>query len=571
MTRYAHTLHRLVFGVLRQMAPAYHHKYRYPPLHSTQLLSLQALRTALDADITIADLLPVFQEACFSLFAHHRHKHDTSRNLNQFFSPVICFLVLWSVKEKGGFKLSSVITQTIAHIMFSIRAVLYIEIKKKAEQDGTGYPEYVFLTNSFVFLFNFFFRAYSFFKEYLLSIHETPMAYYYNTLTLLSTIRSDETNEARFTCTDMEGREFSYEGNILKVNDITKMIHDLYDRYSDRMKSKCFGRPIPESLLLDFKIEDLVDNLQNNHPGYSFIEDPRNPFQEYRSSYGKWLLSDPKRAEEYTYINGDQIIWKPGPSFDLLGQMQEMREILLLLCIFTAGPSSRATEIARQLLRNAHGSLRNLLILFHVVCLVDIQDKTSHKHLKDRYVPHCPTRSVAHLLIYNLVIFRPFEEYLAQILLGDEASLRYHQQLWPAIHETISDTTVSDAIGRECGRHLVSPLAIGKISYKILFWRNFVTVILKYRSDLQTNATYQQYYVDTAMMHSSSMAIARYGGESNNLPMSDPRQVVECIKLGSAWQKILNISPKISLNDKLDEELEEIEANDSGMFFKSIY
>ena len=232
------------------------------------------------------------------------------------------------------------------------------------------------------------------------------MAYYYNTLVLLASIHSDETNKARFSCTDVSGREFSYEGNILRVDNIAKMINDLYDRYSNQMREMCFfGQPMPENLSLSFDINDLVDNLQNTNPGYSFIDDPRNLFHGYHSLYGEWILSDSKRARHFTYINDEKIIWKPWPCFHLLDQMQDMCQHLLLLCLFTASPSSQATEVACQLLRNIPGLIRNLLILFHIVCLVDIQDKTSHKNLRDKYVPHCPTSSVAFLLIYNLAIF----------------------------------------------------------------------------------------------------------------------------------------------------------------------
>lgn len=392
------------------------------------------------------------------------------------------------------------------------------------------------------------------------------MAYYYNSSTLLATIRSDETNEARFTCTDPDGREFSYEGTLIRVDNITKMIKSLYDRYTNQMMMKCFfNHVIPESLSLSLKIEDIVDNLQNTHPGYSFIDDPRNPFLNYRSSYGEWLLSDPERAADFSYIHQNKILWKPAPCFQLLSQMQELREMLLLLCIFTAGPSSRASEVARQLLRNVPGSYRNLLILFHALCLVDIQDKTSHKRLRDKYVPHCPTKSVAGLLIYNLAIFRPFEEYLTQILLGEEISLIYHQQLWPGLRGTFSDVEVSDAIGKECSRFLSNATTIGKVSYKILFWRNLVTAILKQRSDSHTNVTNQQYYVDTAMMHSTSTAVARYGGETSHLPMSDPRQVVECIKVGWEWHKILRIGKNTFVD--LDVQLEKVESTVSGMYF----
>ena len=398
--------------------------------------------------------------------------------------------------------------------------------------------------------------------------HETPMAYYYNTLTLLAVIRTDETNEASFTCTDERGMEFSYRGSLLKVRDITKMINDLHDRYKTLTRTHAFfGEPIPHSLSLLVNIREIIDNLQNIQPGYSFLDDPRNPFHNYRSAYGEWLLSDPQRAAKFAYIHDERIIWKSNPCFTLLRHMQETRLLLLLLCIFSAGPSSRATEVARQLLRNQPGSSRNIFILFHVLSIVDIQDKTSHKRLRDKYVPHCPSLSVAEDLVYNLAVFRPFEEYLVQILLGDEAGLRYHHQLWPGLQATITDGQVSDAIGRECSRHLLSTSSMSKVSYKILFWRNFVSAILKYRSDVKVNAIHQQYYIDTAMMHSSTMGVSRYGGDTSNLPMSDPRQVVECIKLGLAWHDILNIGKQVSIIRELDEELEKLDTLSSGMFF----
>ena len=85
----------------------------------------------------------------------------------------------------------------------------------------------------------------------------------------------------------------------------------------------------------------------------------------------------------------------------------------------------------------------------------------------------------------------------------DEAGLRYHYQLWPGLQATITDSHVSDAIGRECSRHLLSSSSMSKVSYKILFWRNFISAILIYWSDIKVNATHQQCYIDTAMMHTT--------------------------------------------------------------------
>ncbi|KAF8810506.1 hypothetical protein BYT27DRAFT_7209410, partial [Phlegmacium glaucopus] len=102
-----------------------------------------------------------------------------------------------------------------------------------------------------------------------------------------------------------------------------------------------------------------------------------------------------------------------------------------------------------------------------------------------------------------------------------------------------------------------------KVSYKILFWRNLVSAILKHQPDVRAIATHQQYYIDTAMMHSTNMAVACYGGETSHLPMSDPRQVVECIKVGLAWHKVVNIGQKQPLSVDIDDQLAKIETSDS--------
>jgi hypothetical protein len=101
------------------------------------------------------------------------------------------------------------------------------------------------------------------------------------------------------------------------------------------------------------------------------------------------------------------------------------------------------------------------------------------------------------------------------------------------------------------------------VSYKILFWRNLVSVILKHQPDARTVASHQRFYVDTAMMHSTGVADARYGRETSNLSTSDPRQVVECIKVGYAWHELLNIAEK---NLDIDEQLDKIESSQSGIF-----
>ena len=98
--KYALILHHLVFGVLHQLDPLYSYKYCYPLLHMIQLLTLQELWAVLQRETAVTELIPLFQAACYTLFAHHQHRYNTLQHLNQFFSPVICFLLFLSIQVK---------------------------------------------------------------------------------------------------------------------------------------------------------------------------------------------------------------------------------------------------------------------------------------------------------------------------------------------------------------------------------------------------------------------------------------------------------------------------------------
>lgn len=138
---YSMTLHRLIFGVLRQMDEGYSHRFRYPVLHSTQRVPLEGLKVGLEDGLSMKELVVLFEKACFSIFAHHKHKYATSKHLNQFFSPAICFFVLQSVQKGGGFKRPNIISQYAAHLMFSIRAVMVHRIKAKYDEEDIGILE----------------------------------------------------------------------------------------------------------------------------------------------------------------------------------------------------------------------------------------------------------------------------------------------------------------------------------------------------------------------------------------------------------------------------------------------
>jgi len=379
------------------------------------------------------------------------------------------------------------------------------------------------------------------------------MSFAYNATVLLGIIRGNEMNEGAFTFTDSSYREVSHNGKLISVPMVKRMIEGTLTQYTDRIqKIAFFGEEIPTDIFPSIDISKLVDNQQNRSPGYSFIDDPKNGFDQYRQSYGQWFLSDAERAEKFVRWDGKKLVWKSEPTQRFLKDLQECRELLAVGTTLSAGPSARSTEVTRRTLRNVPGAPRSFRILYHNLCLVDIQDKTSHKSNKDLFVPHAPTREWATALILNIVLLRPFEQHLVEQLFPMEpiVASRYRYQLWPGITEAMTGDRLSDRIGRVTEEYLDDKL-------KIRLWRELVSTLSSQFDDPRLLEYHKEYYVDKANMHSTTASVNKYGGFSIGIRGVDPRMVVGCIKAGIEWHKLVDVGQAQPLSVGREVEQEE--------------
>jgi hypothetical protein len=360
------------------------------------------------------------------------------------------------------------------------------------------------------------------------------MSFIFNVYRLIKSIRSDEVNREAFTFTDSNGREVSYEGHLIHLDMIKRMIDKELLALEEFIKTEIFyGDNIPDDLIPTFNIEDFVDNLQNRSTGYCFIDDPRNNLHTYRHSYGDWLLSDPKRAENFVYMHEGNLVWKPAPSIQLLQKFEQVREHLAPLVALSCGPTTRGREFARMLYRNTTGASRNFMILYHVFALVAIQDKTSHQHLIDRFIPHAPTREWGTALIVNLVLFRPFEEFLVAKFLDADTVDRYRYQLWPGLKKTLMGEKFGDKVGAMNDKYLGKP-------FRVLKWRTLVSVFASYLPDTLSYQLHKECFLDRANMHGSKTTVAKYSRHTDHFPGSDPRVAVGCLQACAAWHQHVN-------------------------------
>jgi hypothetical protein len=385
--------------------------------------------------------------------------------------------------------------------------------------------------------YSYLFRVLQDYERYLRDMHETPMSFAYNASCILRVIRQKESNISSFTFTDALGTELSHNGHLVNLGMIKKMVEGQMDTYHQVLRQKFFfGEEIPPDLMPNFEIEKLVDNVQNRSTGYTFLEDPRNGFGVYKEAYGVWFLSDEGRRRRYTYHNGTDLVWKSNLAIEIIKTFKELDLELAPGLIFSAGPSSRAAEFSRHLLRRMPGASQNLGLALHNVSLNATTDKTSHQRMVDCFIPHIPTREWALVLLRHFVIFRPFIEYLVeQVFKHDQEILRrYSFYLWPGISDCLTSHVLSDKMTQITRKYLGQ-------GYGIKLWRSLTTVILQFLSDDEVSETQRQYYFDTANMHSTSTAMAKYGGNSGNMLGADTRVIAGCVRVGLAWHKRIGI------------------------------
>lgn len=367
------------------------------------------------------------------------------------------------------------------------------------------------------------------------------MSFAYNASVLLRVIRGSEFNVAAFVYTDVQRTELSYHGSLINLSMIKSMIDDQLQVYCATLRQKAFfGEEIPQHLLPPILLDKLADDVHCRNIGYSFIDDPRNNFLQYKSTYGEWLLSTPERRNLYIRMEGSSFVWNIAEAVKLLKAFQAIELELVPGLIYSAGPSARGTEVSRQLLREMAGCFRNVGIVMHSVSFNSTTDKSSHLQLVDRFVPHTPSREWAIAFVQYLVIIRPFAEHLVESLFAHDTDLlnRYRFFLWPGIAKTLSAEDLSQKLGK------ITETSLG-IRFGIKHWRCLTTTILQAVSDEQIGELNRQYFHDTANMHSTRTAMSKYGGNTANMSGSDSRIVSGCVLVGKSWQNRIGLTPQV--------------------------
>jgi len=372
--------------------------------------------------------------------------------------------------------------------------------------------------------------------EFLRTGKETVLSFLYNSLRYLVAARKLEQNKAHFVATDQHMNEIVHKGVAFRRIHLKQMIEAQLERYDSAVRvGVLYGEEVEEGVVFPVvDIGSLMDDLNNRGRGYTFLNDPANRLESYKATYAQWLLADPTRRDMWKSTDGKI---RRGPAKAWLKIIASIEVSLAVGVLLSCGPSPRNTEFVRQLIRQEVDANRSLMVLFHCLSLTAVNDKNSHQHRQDKFIPHVPSRSWAIRVVQHMATLRPFAEFLITRVLypkDEKIQHRYHIQLWPTLTGTMSHHAFANEMARITHLHL-------KVAIRVKQWRQLTTLFAHLIQEQVSFKYPKNLLVDTLNMHSTATGNSKYGGSGVLFSGSDPRMLACLVEASLVWHQLIDL------------------------------
>ena len=153
---------------------------------------------------------------------------------------------------------------------------------------------------------------------------------------------------------DPEHKSIDVRGETIHLADIPTA----YSKVLDQAKSLFKWLTEGIETALTFPYSDIVDDLNNSTPNYSFLQTPL--LKEYRFRLISHLVQSPRFV--LRVVDGD-IEWNKVAAREWMRKAQELNGCLLFLIHVGSGQPARGTEVLSMLFRNMQNVHRSLFAI----------------------------------------------------------------------------------------------------------------------------------------------------------------------------------------------------------------
>ncbi|KAJ6514453.1 hypothetical protein C8R47DRAFT_962093, partial [Mycena vitilis] len=251
-----------------------------------------------------------------------------------------------------------------------------------------------------------------------------------------------------------------FKGNRINLTQIEAIFTNIEDQLVDLWENKvCLGESV------HVKCTEFADDLTNTNPGYSFINDPQNPFSALRNAFVDAIMANPELKKMFCTQESNYTTLNLGFCRTWLADLAKFEGLLMLMVDMLGGAPPRGTELVSMLAQNTALRLRNLAGLGAFVAIIRQYDKTSNITQCDRLIPHSVHAVAADLIVQLHTFIRPFAMYIAAQIAAPSVVADYSQMLFMAYLRPFTSQQLSDLMAKSC---------IGVLDWemKIADWRH---------------------------------------------------------------------------------------------------
>jgi len=513
---------RLLFSVLRTIEQGHKWSEEYP-FDRKQKAAAQALREAIDAeevdDDTVKEAIHGLGLALFCKKRRSIAKGDVA-------CPVYRFLVISSIKEGGSFMQESDITNIIAKLQWTCRAMIYEEMLRSMET----------MTEK---------QAWKKLGKFVKEGRYTAFNSIRQVLHLASAIAYGMSGMPQIEWLDDDHIKASINGKAVELDDISKFVLD---------RVEAAKIVLEKEILLGHDFEDfgytsakIVDVLRNTQIGYSFIDSGDNGFVKFKDKLMETMLNDPLIKPQFIKrVRGGRVEWNKDGCKRWLKATRAFLEKMVVAIHIAYGQPARAEELATVMIKNQINGMRGLYWSRGRLMIVIGYNKTRSTNGKDKLIARFLPEEVGDLLVKYLTLVRPAEAFIAEQIECDGFE-NYEKMLFTDYERAWDGKRLSEIFMREMNEW--GPASMGFQEYRQIanLWMKKHLKEIKLEEDV----------LDHQAGHNSETAEARYGITSEDMDKLTSDKLLAFFHASQQWHRLLGF--KVGENEikrKVEKEVE---------------
>jgi hypothetical protein len=335
-----------------------------------------------------------------------------------------------------------------------------------------------------------------------------------------------------FTALDFSGTNIFVNGQLLYLQDIKCLIEKIVENAKVQLKRLLFNIDLVDVDTWDPGL--VYEEPRNRRVGHSCFSDPRNLLQ-HKETLLEAILTHPDLKGLFHFVDpSSHIAWKAGPCLAYIDDCHKLEMLLFCGTHLSYGEPARGSELASHLINNVTGgSLRNVFVMFQLLCLMGTYGKTGHLMERDIVIMRVPLPEIGRLWLLYLSLVRPVTVVWQQHFRGDKAALRARDRLFLGPNKLVQSDELSDALATLTLKEL-------GIKINISLWRHIVTWFLNHHSvRLESLLSHSDKAALAAQMGHGERTHALYAGDER-LPHSiDFHVCYATIRMSASWQRLL--------------------------------